>query len=124
MSWDSEYNSGGDAVRRLRPGEMFLRSYSVEFVHPEPPPGILWDCDDDGDNDIISISMTVLPEEALDKAEERRGRQGDAGSDINNRGIAVTDRPSVFRVKGKPGAMRVVVLLPEKFMQTYKIWAG
>ena len=116
MAGDAKYDGGGDAARLLRPGGMFLRSSSVEFVHPEPPPWLLRDCDDD---DVV-VAAADLPEEASVEAEERGGPRGDADSD----GDDGTERNGAFRVRGEPGAMRVVVPLPEKFMRTYELWAG
>ena len=120
MAGDAKYDGGGDAARLLRPGGMFLRSSSVEFVHPEPLPWLLRDCDDD---DVV-VAAADLPEEASVEAEERGGARGDAGSDDDDGGIAGTERNGAFRVRGEPGAMRVVVPLPEKFMRTYELWAG
>ena len=56
------------------------------------------------------------PEEALAEAVERRGCLEDAGSDDDDGGIDGTEHPVVFRVSVNPGAMRVVVPLPEKFI--------
>ena len=113
VAGDAKYDGGVDAARRLRPGEVFLRSSSVEFVHPDPPPWILRYFND---NDAVVITATILPEEAPAEAGERRGRQGDLVLNGDDGGISGRERPGVFRVKTKLFAMWVVVPLPEKFM--------
>ena len=70
------------------------------------------------------VSAAIILKEALEEAEEKRERQGDAGLDDDDRGIYGMEWPGIFWVRGKTDAMRVVVLLPENFMQTYKKWSG
>ena len=94
------------------------------FHAPRSPPWLLSDCDDNNNDDVVVVAADILPEEALAEVEERRGRQGDAVLDGNDGGISGTEWPGVFQVRGNTGAMQVFVLLPEKVIQTYKIWAG
>ena len=114
MAGDAKYDGGGGAARRLQPWDMFLRSSLVEFRHPEPLPWLLWDCNNE--NNIVVVAKDFPPKESSSEAEERIGRQGDAGLDGDNRGISGTDRPGIFRVRGNPGAMWLVVPLLEKLM--------
>ena len=105
---------GGGADRHLQPGGGGIPLLLFgRFLHPKPPPWILWDYKDD-DYSVVVIDADVLPEEASAEAGKMRGRRGDAVSDGDDRGIAVTERFGVLQMRGNLGAMRMVVPLLEQ----------